>query len=270
MYCTITRKNRSTLVDFSFSGDFSFGFKKKRMMFRVFLLILILGLFLKCKKTDDKNSNYSKGKLEGEYIEYDDNRVIVRGDYKDGLKSGLWKFYDKDGKLEKVVKYAEDTIHAILDKEDFKLQKIVLNKEKLSILLPEKWKAITKFEAPQRLIVSRKECTENQDYCPTIILKKGKLENYSFERFVEFDRSNIIKTLDTFIEVSFRDKMVSSFNSYELKYLTKIDNVTIGGIIFWYDIGDGDVIQLHTSSDGNDIVKLDLLFLEIAESLNKI
>ncbi len=58
-------------------------------------------------------SNYSKdGKLHGKYTETyaETNKIKVEGQYKDGKKTGTWRYGTKDGKITKEEKYQDNKL----------------------------------------------------------------------------------------------------------------------------------------------------------------
>lgn len=59
----------------------------------IFSFSLNIGLFISC------NLDFREKKREGEWNLVIDSTLLIEGEYTDGNKSGIWKYYDHDGIL---------------------------------------------------------------------------------------------------------------------------------------------------------------------------
>jgi hypothetical protein len=66
------------------------------------------GLYLTRKGEPSSMFTSFNGNLNGDYVYYKKNKIIINGSFKDGKPYGEWQYYTKDGKVKKTRIYPDN------------------------------------------------------------------------------------------------------------------------------------------------------------------
>lgn len=86
--------------------------------------------WMKAKKVMETQGGYSGKLLHGEYLEfYKNHQLKAKGTFKNGLKKGIWTYWDKVGKITTIEKWRKGE-QKELKKKTINFSKIKLKKER--------------------------------------------------------------------------------------------------------------------------------------------
>ncbi len=208
------------------------------------------------------------GKYQGKYVELDANGNVLKNGYMiDGLKRGVWKSYENNN-LTSVQKYMNDSLQYELDKNDYIYKEVYLEAINSFVPVPKSWDTNIAFEEERLLLTSVKDCDNPSGYCPNIVFSyEVNGGEFSFKDFVLNDKKELLENIDNSKEISF-NKNIGRYESYQLRYKTTIENVTITGIMIWFNL-DNKIVVFSSATEKSEIDKFVLLFLELGNSITK-
>lgn len=237
-------------------------------------LILLITILSSCKKTNStevENKSIKQEKIiDGKFIRKIDNgNTILEGYMVENERSGLWKYYDKKKRLNKVERYNKDSLLFVLDKNDYVYKELYLEKIEAYIPIPSKWELNTNHE-DQTVLFSALKSTHksNTSFSPTMFMNYEKLDNASFDEYVVKEKDNLIEKTKNLNVINFKKNKTNKHESYRMFYLTTVNKTQISGVVIWTKVND-KVVIFNGSCSKQEFQEYILLFLEVGNSLTR-
>jgi hypothetical protein len=216
--------------------------------------------------------NIEQGKYNGKYSFYSENgKLSEEGIMIMGLKNGIWKYYDKDNYLQKVLEYDNDKILFELDKADFSLLPHVIEKERIEINVPINWKTDTNYNLPI-LLSSKKKCDVSVVFCPNFTLTKEALQkDMTFDDYLKFSYKLMGQKISYFKAVTQGQLLINGLPAFQIAYLGLVNGVKLGGVTTWINKGNDVYIVtgLAINEKDSEFLKYKGLFQEVASSFRE-
>jgi len=216
-------------------------------------------------------SGQEKGELHGAYSKFNsDGSLSEEGIMRNGLRNGVWKSYNKKGKLKSVKQYYNDSLLFDLDQLDFNFREVTIGQKGLKISVSKGWETSKKEMYPV-ILVSKKKCDDSVIFCSNITVVKDSLrDGVDFNTYLQLNYDLLQNQFNNFRLIARGNIKVGDFSAFQITYLMQTDGVKLGGITTW--IKNGEIIYVITGlalNEGNsDFLKYKGLFQEITSSLS--
>ncbi len=211
------------------------------------------------------------GKYHGKYSSFDEKGTIQEeGLMIMGLKNGVWKYYNGNKNIKKVLQYYNDSLIFELDKSDFSLLNHTIENERIEIKIPSNWKT-ENGNAPQILLISQKRCDNSIVFCPNITFTKEELkEDMTFEDYLKFSFNLLQQKLPYFKAVAQGQIRIDGLSAFQLSYLTQVNGIKLGGLTTWINKGNKVYVltAMAINEKNSEFLKYKGLFQEVASTFH--
>lgn len=208
------------------------------------------------------------GKYHGQYALVDTKgNIIESGIMIEGMKNGVWKYYNDEGSLKKVLQYYNDSVVFELDKSDFSLLSFNIDNDQFVIDIPINWGTEVKRDS-RILLISKKKCDSSYVFCPNMTITKETLnEDIELVNYLNASLNTLRQKMQNLKIVNKGEVIINGFPSYQLTYTAEFNNTKLGGLITW--IRKDDDIYIITGMAMNEnsaFLKYKGLYQEVALS----
>ncbi len=153
-------------------------------------------------------------------IKYPSGLIKESGLLSRGEKSGVWKEFDKNGKLVSV-KYYNGKNAILLDKEDYNFSKITV--DNISINLPSNWTIKKNYKTS--LIIAVKSGAAEINFSPTIVIRKTVLtKKMDFVEIVNANKQDMLNNMDDLVIEEENDLIIANNKAYQMLYSVNYNN----------------------------------------------
>lgn len=184
------------------------------------------------KNTLISESFVKNGNLNGLSTEFTDRGKVKRkGNFLDGLKTGVWLEYTETGKPIAASYYFNDSvIYGDIDPNDYDLHKYTFKDRKLKINLPVHW--IKDENRKGVLISSNKSCEDHKTFCPNINIVSYELTG-DFNASVTNNLKQMSQLTDFKIIVS-KGITINKSSVLQFTYIYTYNNVKLAGMTSFF------------------------------------
>ena len=197
-------------------------------------------------------------------IKYPSGTIKESGLFLRGTKHGVWKEFDKKGKLVAVKYYYDKNNVTVLDKEDFNLNKTYI--DDICVNLPAKW--IIEKKHKTSLVLAVKSDFLEKGFSPTIVITKSKVpKEMDFSTVINLNKRDMLNGMDEFVIVEENDLVIANNKAYQMIYSLDYNNERKG--VLQTFILNGNTLYNMTclaDSNGEEFNKYKPLFKEITNS----
>ncbi|AUC16613.1 hypothetical protein BTO06_16300 [Tenacibaculum sp. SZ-18] len=183
-----------------------------------------------------KKVQLKNGKEHGLYFEYYRNQIPSKTGVKiNNKKNGLWKEFDKRGKIISAYHFFKGKLIYNLDVEDFDYLRYFIDNKDLEISIPRKWEVIENFKSKKVLLSIRKKCIKQLAFCPSVTITKDS--PYSDQKKILHylqENTNALKLkFQNYKLIKERSYHVGDNLYHEIIYIGSIKGVNLGGVTTW-------------------------------------
>ena len=213
-------------------------------------------------------SQVKSGNLSGRCELQKDGKLYASGLIDMGKRTGTWKFYAENNKINSVIQYYNDSIVTTLDVKDFNFETVAL--DNIEFVVPINWK-INKSKT-EHIFFSAMKSDSNGGFNSNFTIIRDSIPSTStFENYTNIAMNELVRSNPS-IELVYQE--YTNFNNLRGKricFKLTVEGNSIGVITYIFNLDHTNlyIVNCTASNSNGNFLKYKGLYEEITSSFKK-